>query len=259
MSLGSVSVNNLDLSQGTPDAVECLNLFVGTCQGASKKDEVQAINTKTDLGDLLGLTISPLKTQIEAARANGGQNWFGYVLPLTSATGWLDKVDDAVSENSVESVVSTDPVAAKADLEAMQKKSRELISKYQRRTFFQACIAGPDNQTWTDYNKAAKAITENVAADRVVVTPLIYADFQGALAGRLANKSVSIADSPMRVATGTLVGKYADKPQDKNKRPLDKSILKDLHSNARLTVPTWYEDYDGTYTSDGYTLAAENQ
>lgn len=257
MSLGSVSVNNLDLSQGTPDAVECLNLFAGTCQGAKEKDTVQAINMKTDLDDLLGATDSSLKTQILAARANAGQNWFAYTMPLTSATGWLDKVDSAVAETSVESIVATDPASAKADLEAMHAKAGELISKYQRRTFFQACITGPSEQSWADYVTAAKAITANVSADRVLVTPLLYPDFQGAIAGRLANKAVSIADSPMRVATGTLIGSYADKPEDQASKPLDKSILLDLHDNGRFTVPTWYEDYDGTFTSDGYTLAAE--
>ncbi|WP_286196974.1 DUF2586 domain-containing protein, partial [Thalassotalea sp. G20_0] len=151
-----------------------------------------------------------------------------------------------------------DPVSVKADLEDMQSTAMEIIGKYQRRVFFQSAFRGPAaEESWSDYSAQAKTVTENVAADRVVTVPLLYPDFLGALAGRLANKAVSVADSPMRVATGTLLGNYAERPTDANGLELNKSVLLDLHNNGRLTVPTWYEDYDGTYTSDGFTLASE--
>ena len=261
MALGSVTVNNLDLGQGSPTAVECLDLFAGVAVGSEVTDQVHAINMSTDLDDLLGTTPSNLKTQIRAAINNGGQNWFGYVLPLSESADLLDTVDDAVGQVSVESVVCCDPVSAKAELENMHAKAEEMIGKYQRRTFFQAAFreldAANDGESWSDYSAAAKAITENVAGERVIAVPLLYPDFLGSLAGRLANKSVSVADSPMRTATGSLVGNYAERPVDANGRPLDKSVLLDLHDNGRFTVPTWYEDYDGTYTSDGFTLAPE--
>ena len=262
MALGSVSVNNLDLGQGTPDAVECLNLFAGVATNADEVDTVHAINMGTDLDDLLGSSDTNLKTQIQAAINNGGQNWFGYALPLSADATLLDEVDSAVSQVSVESVVCCDPVTQKSELEAMHAKANSMISTYQRRTFFQASFreidSDPDDgETWAEYQSAAKAVTENVAADRVMIAPLFYPDFQGALSGRLANKAVSVADSPMRTATGSLIGSYAERPADKDGKPLDKAILLDLHDNGRFTVPTWYEDYDGTYTSDGFTLAPE--
>lgn len=258
MSLGSVTVNNLDLAQGTPSAVECLNLFTGVATDAPEPDQVHSINMTTDLDLLLGSGISNLKTQVEAAVSNGGQNWFAYIMPLSANDPLLDHVDDAVGQVSVESVVCCDPVASKAELENMQAKAMEMIGKYQRRVFFQAAYRGPSEaESWSDYVATAKAISENVSADRVVLVPLLYPDFLGSMAGRLANKSVSVADSPMRVATGTLLGNYADRPLDANNRPLDKSVLLDLHNNGRFSVPTWYEDYDGTYTSDGFTLAPE--
>ncbi|WP_420588200.1 DUF2586 domain-containing protein [Bacterioplanoides sp.] len=261
MSLGSVTVNNLNLGQGSPTAIECLDLFTGVAGDSEINDQVHAINTSTNLDDLLGSDTSNLKTQIMAAINNGGQNWFGYVLPLSESADLLDSVDDAVGQVSVESVVCCDPVSAKSELEDMHAKAEAMISKYQRRTFFQAAFreldASNDGESWSDYSAAAKAITENVAGDRVIVVPLLYPDFLGSLAGRLANQSVSVADSPMRTATGSLVGNYAERPVDINGRPLDKSVLLDLHDNGRFTVPTWYEDYEGTYTSDGYTLAPE--
>ena len=255
MALGSVTVNNLDLGQGSPTAVECLNLFTGVAGSSDVTDQVHAINMSTDLDDLLGTTSSNLKTQVQAAVNNGGQNWFGYLLPLSNSADLLDSVDDAVGQVSVESVVCCDPVSSKSELEDMHAKAESMIGKYQRRTFFQAAFreldTSNDGESWSDYASAAKAITDNVAAERVVVVPMLYPDFLGTLAGRLANKSVSVADSPMRVATGSLVGNYADRPVDAKGRPLDKSVLLDLHDNGRFTVPTWYEDYDGTYTSDG--------
>ena len=258
MSLGSVTVNNLDLAQGTPSEVECLNLFTGAVPTAPETNQVHAINMSTNLDVLLGSSASNLRTQVEAARSNGGQNWFAYLLPLTTEADLLAEVDKAVGNVSVESVVVCDPVSAKSDLENMQSTAMEMIGKYQRRVFFQSAFRGPTaEESWSDYSAQAKAITENVAADRVITVPLIYPDFLGALAGRLANKSVSVADTPMRTATGTLLGNYAERPIDTNGLELDKSVLLDLHNNGRLTVPTWYEDYDGTYTSDGFTLAPE--
>lgn len=238
--------------------VECLDLFTGVADAAPEADKVHAINMSTDLDALLGSGVTNLKTQIEAARSNGGQNWFAYVLPLTANDNLLDMVDKAVGQVSVESVVNCDPVATKAELENMQSTAMELIGKYQRRVFFQSAFRGPSaEEIWSDYTALAKAVTENVSADRVLTVPLLYPDFLGAMAGRLANKSVSVADSPMRVATGTLLGNYAERPTDSAGRELDKSVLLDLHNNGRFSVPTWYEDYDGTYTSDGFTLAPE--
>ena len=258
MSLGSVIVNNLDLSQGLPSAVECLFLFSGVVASAPEADKIHSVNMSTDLDNILGTEDSVLKTQVEAARANGGQNWFAYVYPASTSTDMMFKIDYALSDVSVEAVVHCDPVANTADLEAMQSTAMTIMSKYQRRVFFIAAFRGPtQDESWSDYATTAKGVTDGVAADRVMVVPQLYPHFQGALAGRLANKAVSVADSPIRVANGSLVGSYASRPTDNIGMVLNKSLLLDLHNNGRFTVPTWYEDYDGTYTSDGFTLAPE--
>ena len=150
-----------------------------------------------------------------------------------------------------------DPVSSKSEFENMHAKAESMIGKYQRRVHFLACYPGIDSstQTWSAYATAANGATDNVAADRVCAVALLYPEFLGALAGRLANKAVTVADSPMRVATGALIGAYAQRPQDKDRQPLTKAVLKQLHDTGRYCVPTWYEDYDGTYTSDATTLA----
>ncbi|AMO55984.1 hypothetical protein GZ77_07205 [Endozoicomonas montiporae] len=260
MALGSVTVNNLNLNQGTPTEVERLFLFTGLAPAPNDNlGLVHAIAADTDLDELLGQGDSPLKTQLAAARTNGGQNWYAYAKPLSAQTDLLDAIDDAVGEVSVEAVVATDPVTQTKQLEDMEAKAQSFIGKYQRRVFIMACFRGIDKETesWAEYQIAGKAVSDSVAAERVVLVPLFYGDFQGVLAGRLCNRAVTVADSPMRVATGSLLGNYAERPVDKSGAVLTKAVLLDLHDNGRFTVPQWYEDYDGMYTSDCLTLAPE--
>ncbi|MET4706726.1 DUF2586 domain-containing protein [Endozoicomonas lisbonensis] len=260
MALGSVAVNNLNMMQGSPSEVERLYLFVGEIADGQKDENrglVHAIDSTTDLTALIGSDNSALKTTVQAAINNGGQNWFAYVLPLEPIAIKLNAVDKAVGEVSVEGVVMCEAVTQKADFEDMHAKAESMIGKYQRRVHFLACYRGidKDTETWSAYTTAANAVTDNVAAERVCAVPLLYPEYLGSLAGRLANKSVTVADSPMRVATGSLVGNYAERPTDKDDEPLTKAVLKTLHDTGRYCVPTWQEDYDGTYTSDASTLA----
>ncbi|WP_067522421.1 DUF2586 domain-containing protein [Endozoicomonas ascidiicola] len=263
MSLGSVIVNNQNLMQGSPTEIERLYLFVGVLAAGladSNLGKVHAIAAQTDLDALLGEDDSTLKTQVNAARENGGQNWFAYALPLADSADQLEAVDSAIAEVSVEGVVMCDPVDQKSDFETMHAKAESMIGKYQRRVHFLACYPAIDStpstgQSWSEYASAANAATDGVAADRVCAVAMLYPEFIGALAGRLANKSVTVADSPMRTATGSLIGSYAERPKDKDGQPLTKAVLTQLHNEGRYCVPTWYEDYDGTYTSDGSMLA----
>ena len=71
--------------------------------------------------------------------------------------------------------------------------------------------------------------------------------------GRLCNAAVTVADSPMRVATGALVGSWTERPADKSGRRLDMSVLEGL-DKARFSVPQWYPDYEGMYWADGNVL-----
>ena len=255
MSLGQVTVNNLNLHQGAPAQVERLFLFTGKAPTASEPGKLHAIGNDTDLDVLLGQEGSALKTQLVAARNNGGQNWYAYALPLPENADVNAAIIAALDVVSVEGVVVCDAVVAKSELEALQTTVLAIINKYQRRVFMLSCVNGPDNQSWSDYSTAIKALTDNVAAGRVMVAANVYPDFLGALAGRLARRDIQVADSPMRVATGALAGSFSDRPVDKDNQPLTLATLQDLHNNGRFTVPQWYSDYDGLYVSDGLTLA----
>ena len=258
MALGSVTVNNLNLMQGSPNEIERLYLFAGVIadgQADNNRGQVHAINSQSDLDALIGEDDSFLKTTVIAARENGGQNWFAYVMPLEGIADKLKSVDAAVAQVSVEAAVMADPVSEKKDFEDMHAAAMNMLGKYQRRIHFLACYPALLDQSWSEYAAAANAATDGVAADRVCPVPLLYPEFLGALAGRLCNKAVTVADSPMRVATGALIGNFADKPVDKDDQPLTKAVLLQLHNEGRYCVPTWYEDYDGTYVSDASMLA----
>ena len=57
-------------------------------------------------------------------------------------------------------------------------------------------------QDWSDYRDEQRTLINGVAAPRALIVPQLHGNDLGVLAGRLANVAVSIADSPMRVATG---------------------------------------------------------
>nr|WP_230413526.1 DUF2586 family protein [Zooshikella ganghwensis] len=67
------------------------------------------------------------------------------------------------------------------------------------------------------------------------VVPQLHGNNVGVLAGRLCNSSVSIADSPMRVATGPLIG-LGPVPKDKEGMALPSAIIVEL-DKIRLSVP----------------------
>lgn len=260
VSLGSVTVNNQNLGQGTPTEVERLYMFVGQiADGVNDgiRGTVQAVNMSTDLDALLGVGDSAVKTTLSAAQKNGGQNWFGYLFAMPSSSTAADSMYAAVSDVSVEGVALCDPVASSAELETLHATAEKLIGSCQRRVHVLACWPGIDasQQSWGEYANAAIALTRGLAADRVCLVAQLWPEFLGSLAGRLANRAVTVADSPMRVATGSLLGEFSERPRDKDGRQLDKAVLHQLHDAARLCVPTWYEDYEGTYTSDASMLA----
>ncbi len=251
--LGSIQVNNLNLIQGELPSVEGYFLFVGRGAGTNE-GKLVTMTQDTDLDAVLGAAASNLKTQIEAARLNAGQNWFGCVIPLAAEATWADAVDFAMERTSVEAIVVTDPVTAAADLEAMQAKAEVIMAKYMRPVFFIPCSRGPlSTESWAEFLDILRPITANVAADQVNPVATIWGPEVGAYAGRLANRSVTVADSPMRVATGALVGTWTARPEDKDGVILDMSVLSAL-DKARWSVPQWYPDYPGVYWGDGNVL-----
>ena len=260
MALGKVAVNALNLKQGPFPTVENYFLFIGEC--ATNQDTLLYLNTDSDLDVELGAVDSELKRQVVAAKANAGQNWACAVIPLADGSLWDAAVDMAMNENvRVEAVVITTPVTAQADLTAMHAKALSLMATYGRRAFFIAAAVAIDptpttGQTWSTYIAAVNNLTDTLLADTVSIVPYIYDDAVGIYAGRLCNDQTSVADTPMRVATGTIVG------QDQSTLPkdMDGIIYNNAHAKAlndqRFSVPAFYADYEGVYWSDGQMLDA---
>lgn len=248
MALGKVQINRLNLMQGPLPEIERNFLFIGT--GTKNQNKLLSVNVETDFDKTFGDDDSVLKTQLMAAKVNAGQNWVASVVPIANDGSWADAVDYAMENTTAEAVVITNPVASKSELESMYTKAKEILGKYMRPVFFMACVRGcAADEDWSKYITEMKKITDGVAADQVCVVPSLWGHDLGTLAGRLCNRSVTIADTPMRVATGPLVGKYAEKPKDKNGAAVNMAHLNEL-DKGRFSVPQWYPDYDGTYWGD---------
>lgn len=257
MAIPEIVVNALNLSQGEFPTVEKYLLFIG--EGATNNDTILFLNTDSDLDVELGAADSEIKRNVEAAKLNAGQNWAAAVIPVADGSLWDAAVDLAMNENvRVEGIVICTPVAAQADLTAMQAKAVEINAEYGRRVFFIAAAdaINPATQTWAAYITAINDLTDGLSAFRVSVVPYIYNNAVGIYAGRLCNDQVSIADTPMRVRTGSLVG------VDQSMLPVDSAGVRysNAHAKAlndqRFSVPVMFADYEGVYWSDGQTLDA---
>lgn len=249
--LGQVQINNLNLMQGPITEIERHLLFVGRGSGTNE-DTVQMVNTDTDLDLVLGASASTLKEELHSAMVNAGQNWIATVVPLATATSWEDGVYLAMKAGSVEGVVVTDPIDSAADVSAAQELAAEIMATYRRPLFFMLTAAAIDaeSETWSDYAARVKNLVADVAAPNVMVAPLLV----GEIAGRLCNRAVTVADTPMRVKTGALIG-VDSLPVDSTGREMDMAVLTDL-ANARLSVPQTYPEFPGIYWGDGALLDA---
>lgn len=252
MALGQVTVDNLNLGQGAVTEIERYFLFIGPA--TKNVGQFIPLNTDSDLDVALGAAPNDLKTQITAARLNGGQRWACVAAPIGTEGNWVDALEKAQHSGfSVEAVVITKPVAAAAELSAMHDAAIALNNTYGRRVFVMASTAGiTAEQTWAQYVSEQKALVAGLAAPRVLVVPQLHGNDLGVLAGRLANASVSIADSPMRVATGAVLG-LGPVPIDGDKLPLPSAVRSEL-DRARLSVSQTYPDYQGVYWGDGNLL-----
>ena len=258
MALGKVVVNALNLAQGPFPEVEKYFLFIGEC--GTNQDTILFLNTDSDLDVELGAADSELKRQVEAAKLNAGVGWAAVVVPVADGLLWDAAVDLVMNANiKAEAVVVCTPVTSQAELTAMHAKSVEINATYGRRLFFIAAAAAIDptpvsGQTWSDYITALTVYTDSLSAFRVTIVPYIYDDAVGIYCGRLCNQQTSVADTPMRVATGSIVG------QDQSTLPVDMNgvIYSNAHAKAlndqRYSVPAFYADYPGVYWSDGEML-----
>ena len=253
MSVGKATITNENLAQGPTEEIEKTALYVGV--SASGRNVVHAIGPATDLVNLLGAEASgTLVKQLANAQLNGGQEFQAYAVGIDDKANWEDAVDLAMASKNVEFIVMTDPVTAKTELEAFYTKAVSILNTLARRVFFIGCAAGidPATQTWAQYQTAMAAITDSVAANRVMVVPNVFGTDLGALGGRLATHKASIADSPMRVETGPVLG-LDEKPVDSAGVPYDMAQVTALEAE-RFTCVQWYEDFDGYYFTDGNML-----
>ncbi|RRV08105.1 DUF2586 family protein [Pseudomonas sp. v388] len=253
MALGKVSVNNLNLGQGAVTEIERYFLFIGP---ASKNvGKLIPLDTQSDLDVQLGIPDSDLKTQITAARLNGGDRWACVAAPIGNDITWQQALESATRSYSFEAVVIVAPATTQAELAAMHTAAVNLGNTLGRRIFVMAATAGIAPQlSWDAYVVEQKALVDGLAAPRVLAVPQLHGNNLGVLAGRLANAAVSVADTPMRVATGAVVGLGAE-PVDLDGIPLPSAVLSQLDA-ARLSVPQSYPDYPGTFWGDGNMLDA---
>ena len=252
MALGKVSVNNLNLGQGAVTEIERYFLFIGPA--AKNVGALLALNTDSDLDGALGIAASDLKTQITAARLNGGDRWACVAAPIGQDEEWPAALERAQQQGySVEAIVITEPVTTGVELSKMHEAAVRLNDTYGRRSFVMAASAGiAIAQTWAQYLTEQRAITADLAAPRVLVVPQLHGNDLGVLAGRLANTAASIADSPMRVATGAVLG-LGPTPQDSENVPLPTATRAEL-DKARFSVSQTYSDFPGVYWGDGNQL-----
>ncbi|MCG7499370.1 DUF2586 domain-containing protein [Vibrio sp. Of7-15] len=249
-----VQINAQNQKQGPVTEVERHFLFVGV--GTKNAGQLLSVNTQSELAALLDEG-SALKANVEAAMLNAGQNWSAAVYVLSAPENWVDAVHLAQQTQSFEAVVLTVPTTEQATITAAQALYHELIAKYGRWTFMMLCSPGIDanTQTWADYEAATVAIQDTIAADGVMLVPQLFPDALGKLAGRLCSRAVSIADTPMRVKTGPLIGDVT-LPVDSSGAVLTTATLQTLEQN-RLSVPAWFPDYEGIYWADGRMLDVE--
>lgn len=268
MTWPSVTINQYNTYSSTPKSIENTLLFVGMAHASHGK--VLPINANSNLDTLLGSEDSALKSNIQAALLNAGQNAFCYacVLPKTpkgakdspqaAAPAWGEAITRAQETLSVEGVVLVEPVSSQDDILAAQALRQTLINQRQRWVWFLLAVAGnTGTQTWAEYIQTLTELQKGIVAPQVMLVPEVFGYDIGVLAGRLCNAAVTIADSPARVATGALVGlKSSEKPQDSAKQPIDLATLQAL-ATVRYSVPMWYADYDGLYWADGVTLEVD--
>ncbi|WP_372942757.1 DUF2586 domain-containing protein [Shewanella sp.] len=254
MALGKVQVNNLNLGQGDIAAIERHFLFIGRAGAAGEESQLFSVNAQTDLED--ALADSSLRDQVIAAQLNAGQNWTAAVYPLADGEDVFDAIDRANEVQSFETVVFCDITSTAPNISAKHDYLFSLQAKLGR--FVSGLIALPGidvaTQTWSAYEAASVALVAGLANHLVIPVPQLHGNNVGVLAGRLCNHAVSIADSPMRVATGSVMG-LGSAPVDSNDAPLELATLNTL-SVARFSVPQWYSDFEGTYWGDGSTLDA---
>ncbi|EFG3452643.1 DUF2586 family protein [Escherichia coli] len=259
MTWPNAGVNQINQLQGETNEVERCVLFVG--KGTVNVGKTLPVNNQSDFDKLLGESDSQLKSDVMAAMANAGQNWWGFVHVLADDAGpdaWVDAVKAAQASCSVEGVLLSDDVSTKATINQAVTLRSELIAKFGRWVWFILATQGmQEDEAQADYLARMSTLQDGIAEKAVQLVPRLWGNDPAVLAGRLSNRAVTIADSPARVKTGALVSLGSDElPLDGAGEVLELATLQALEAQ-RFSVPMWYPDYDGFYWADGRTLDVE--
>lgn len=252
-----INIKQLNQYQGEPKDIERKILFIGYGANNRYQGKTVPVNSNTNLVEMFGNTL--LAEWLRTASLNAGANWFAYVHVLPTAefttAEWRAAVHTAQSVASAEGVVLVKEDSDKTDINAANELRDEIISQYSRWQWFCLPVAAlKEKENWSDAVSRLTKLQEGIAAPAVMLTPVLFGNEPGALAGRLCNRSVTVADSPARVKTGALLALGSDTtPIDNTGQPLGLDTLQAL-AQARFTVPLWYNDYDGLYFGVGLTL-----
>ncbi|WP_417552080.1 DUF2586 domain-containing protein [Marinomonas fungiae] len=256
MALGKVSVGSTNSGAGSFSTPERQLLYVGAA--GKNWGKIVYIDQSTDLDEVLGDNSSRMKTAIYYARLNASANWTCIAVPRQAIGEWDIAYDMAMEANVVcEGVVVTDPITDAEDINAMNQAAVAAEKEHGRFLFFAGATDKLDatTTTWADFIAEFETLQNGVYAESVVLVPEVFGGWLGCVMGRLCNELVSIADSPMRVATGGIVG-LTTLPVDVEGVKFNLAHARALN-DARGTVPQTYADYDGIYCSDCQTLAPE--
>ena len=249
MAQGKVLVTSENLGQGESDAIERYCLFIGT---ATKNiGSIQAINVESDLDDVLGVADSELKTNVQAAIVNADGLFRAMAMPISAGDDPLSAIDQAMEQGvSPEGIIVCRAIAAASDLNDLYAKQQQIENTYQRFVFILTAAPGIDDtsQSWSDYQTALQPLTDSVAAYTVGIVPLLHGNDLGAVAGRLCKYAVTLADTPMRFATGPLAG-LGEVPVDSAGKSLASAVTAALDAMRFSCVQT-YPDVPGVYFGD---------
>lgn len=258
MAVGQVNVTQENKGGGGVEGVERKVLFMGIGGTGALAEQLHALSANSDLDAILGEDDSELKTNIEAAILNAGQNFTGFVFPLLSTGGtytWDTALEYVAERDDVEMVAITTPITSSNTVDEYQAACVGAIAQFAKYLTIHAATPGiSSSESWADYLATTKALQSSKAADRVCLVPQLHGNNLGVVVGRLINTSFSIGDSPMKVANGPVVG-LGPAPVDVNGIDLNMGHITAL-ANDRFSVPQWYTGLDGIYWADHPTLDA---
>ncbi|WP_392433190.1 DUF2586 domain-containing protein [Yersinia sp. HM-2024] len=271
MTWPTVTLNQLNQRQGRINEVERTVLFIGSAAADSDNPgDLIALDSQSDIDVVLVDADIDLRENVRAGQRNGGQNWQAYAIILPTDAQPGDDVQAIINAQlhlSVEGIVCTIPItdinAGRTKINLYASLRADLANKYGRWAWSMLTVASPTGQkelltemTWSEYLAFMAELETSIAAESVQLVPALWGNEAGVLAGRLCNRSVTVADSPARVKTGALIGlgiNTADMPVDSNGVEVTLAHLRAMH-DLRYSVPMWYPDYEGMYWADGRTL-----